>query len=176
MKKIRTDFEPQFWAVGKRHSAVKLMESFFQCNELTISKERLGNIMHYAVKRDRWIREEPSVILHFNHSMRAFVRACYLMTLKNRKWSVDTRLEEISPWVLGLLSEKEYRNPSLVFRKAFKEYTVKEFDYFMSGMVYFSLGIYDHLPERNIVMPYIHLIKMLDAGHLMLERRGKKTN
>lgn len=63
--------------------------------------------------------------------------------------------------------------PLLVFKKAFQEYNIEEFDYFMSGMIYFSLGAYDHVPERNMVSPYIHLTKMLDAGHLILERRGK---
>ncbi|MFP3594838.1 hypothetical protein SB689_23125, partial [Chryseobacterium sp. SIMBA_038] len=71
---------------------------------------------------------------------------------------------------------KEYQNPLLVFKKAFREYSIREFDYFLSGMVHFSLGAYDNLPERNLVIPYIHLIKMLDAAHLILERRGKKMN
>ncbi|WP_262884118.1 hypothetical protein [Chryseobacterium panacisoli] len=43
----------------------------------------------------------------------------------------------------------------------------------MSGIVYFSMGAYDKLPETNLVNPYIHLLKMLDAAHLMLERRGR---
>ncbi|MGE8536701.1 MAG: hypothetical protein ACN6OJ_19165, partial [Chryseobacterium sp.] len=68
----------------------------------------------------------------------------------------------------------EYRNPLLVFKKAFREYTLKEFDYFMSGIVYFSMGVYENLPERNIVMPYIHTVKMLDAAHLILQRRREK--
>ncbi|WP_336959172.1 hypothetical protein [Chryseobacterium contaminans] len=52
---------------------------------------------------------------------------------------------------------------------------IKEFDYFMSGMVYFSMGVDENLPEKNIINPYIHLIKMLDAAHLILERRGEKV-
>lgn len=172
MKKIQTDFDPQFWA-GKR-SGLQLIETFFQFNELDVSKERLSNIMNYAVKRNSWIHEDPAVIFQFHQSMRSLIRAGYLMMLKERKWTIDTRPEKISPWVLGLLSEKEYRNPLLVFRKAFREYTLKEFDYFMSGIVYFSMGTYENLPERNIVMPYIHTVKMLDAAHLILQRRREK--
>ncbi|MGG5208115.1 hypothetical protein ACQWU4_04150 [Chryseobacterium sp. MIQD13] len=52
---------------------------------------------------------------------------------------------------------------------------IKEFDYLMSGIIYFSMGVYEHVPERNIINPYIHLIKMLDAAHIILER-GKKTD
>jgi len=174
MKKIKTDFETCLWAESRKRSGLQLMETFFQFNDLTASKKKLHNIMNYAVKRNSSIKDDPSVLFHFRQSMQSFVRAGYLITLKEKKWAVNTQLEDVSPLVLGLLSEKEYQNPMLVFKKAFKEYSIKEFDYFMSGMVYFSLGIYDHLPERNIVNPYIHLIKMLDAAHLILERRGKK--
>ncbi|WP_223559076.1 hypothetical protein [Chryseobacterium lathyri] len=174
MKKNRTDFDTRFWAVRRKHSGVKLMEIFFQLNDLAASKERLNSIINYAVKRNSWIKEDPSVIFHFRQSIQSFIRAGYLITLKEKNWAANTQLEDVSPLVLGLLSEKEYRNPLLVFKKAFREYSVQEFDYFMSGMVYFSLGVYDNLPERNIISPYIHLTKMLDAAHLILERRGKK--
>ncbi|MGG7468792.1 hypothetical protein ACVVIH_07565 [Chryseobacterium arthrosphaerae] len=174
MKKIKTDFNTRFRA-GKKRSGLQLMETFFQFNELDVSKERLGNIMNYAVKRNSWINEDPAEIFEFYQSMRSFIRACYLIILKERKWTVDTKTEKISPWVLGLLSEKEYRNPLLVFKKAFREYTFKEFDYFISGIVYFSMGVYENLPERNIVMPYIHTVKMLDAAHLILQRRREKN-
>ncbi|WP_223559122.1 hypothetical protein [Chryseobacterium lathyri] len=173
MKKIKTDFDTWFRA-GKKRSGLQLMETFFQFNELDVSKERLSNIMNYAVKRNSWINEDPAVIFQFHQSMRSLIRAGYLIMLKEKKWTVDTQQEKISPWVLGLLSEKEYRNPLLVFIKAFREYSIKEFDYFMSGIVYFSMGVYENLPERNIVMPYIHTVKMLDAAHLILQRRREK--
>ncbi|MFN1217595.1 hypothetical protein ACKW6Q_11555 [Chryseobacterium kwangjuense] len=173
MKKIKTNFDPRFRAVKKR-AGLQLMENFFQFNELEVSKERLSNIMNYAVKRNSWINEDPAVIFQFHQSMRSLIRAGYLMMLNERKWIVDSQPEKISPCVLGLLSEKEYRNPMLVFKKAFREYTIKEFDYFMSGIVYFSMGVYENLPEKNIVMPYIHTVKMLDAAHLILQRRREK--
>ncbi|SHL56089.1 hypothetical protein SAMN05444360_102327 [Chryseobacterium carnipullorum] len=173
MKKIKTDFETHLWADSRKRSGLQLIETFFQLNDLAASKRTLHSIMNYAVKRNSWIKEDPSAIFHFRQSMQSFVRAGYLITLKEKKWAINTQLEDVSPLVLGLLSEKEYQNPMLVFKKAFKEYSIKEFDYFMSGMVYFSLGIYDNLPERNIVNPYIHLIKMLDAAHLILQRKAK---
>ncbi len=173
MKKSRTHVETRFWAVDKKRSGLQLMETFFQFNDLAASKEMLNNLMNYAVNRNSWIHEDPAVLYQFHQAVQSFVRAAYLIDLKEKKKAAHVHLENLSPRVLGLLSEKEYQNPLLVFKKAFKEYSVKEFDYFMSGIVYFSMGMYNHLPERNIVNPYIHLIKMLDAAHLMLERRGK---
>jgi len=85
--------------------------------------------------------------------MRSFIRAGYAIAIKEKKGTFNTVTEEVPPFVLGLLSGKEYKNLLLVFRKAFREYSIQEFDYFMSGMVYFSLGMYDNLPERNIINP-----------------------
>ncbi|MFP3835557.1 hypothetical protein [Chryseobacterium sp. SIMBA_028] len=176
MKKTRIPCEPPCWAVPKKQSGLQLMETFFQLNDLPVSKERLNSMMSYAVKRNSRMNEDPAVVFQFHQSMRSFVQACYLTMLKDRKWAGHMPLENVSPLLLGLLSEKEYQNPLLVFKKAFREYSIREFDYFLSGMVHFSLGAYDNLPERNLVIPYIHLIKMLDAAHLILERRGKKIN
>ncbi|SHF71238.1 hypothetical protein [Chryseobacterium vrystaatense] len=173
MKKNRADFQSRLGTDTKKHSALQLMENFFKLNDLAASKERLNSIMSCAVKRNSWIKEDPSDIYQFHQSIQSFIRAGYLITLKEKKKSTNIQLENTSPLLLGSLSEKEYQNPLLAFKKAFREYSVREFDYFMSGMVYLSLGVYDHVPERNMVCPYIHLIKMLDAGHLILERRGK---
>lgn len=174
MKKNRTDFQSRMGKDHKKYYGLQLMESYFQFNDLTASKEQLNNIMNYALKRNSRIQEDPSVILHFYQAMRSFIRAGYFIAMKEKKVLINTPLEEVSPLVLGLLSEKEYQNPLLVFKKAFKEYSIQEFDYFISGMAYFSLGVYSNLPERNMINPYIHLIKMLDAAYLLLERRKNK--
>lgn len=176
MKNNRTTFETRFRAGGRKRSGIKLMKTYFQFNDLAASKEQLSSIVNCAVNRNTWINEDPAVIFQFHQSMRSFVRAGYLIALTEKKGSINIQLENPSPLLLGLLSEKEYQNPLLVFKKAFKEYSIKEFNYFLSGMVYFSLGIYDNVPERNIISPYIHLTKMLDAAHIILERRGEKVS
>ncbi|MFZ4930369.1 hypothetical protein [Chryseobacterium sp. Mn2064] len=174
MKKIRTNLHLRLGKDRKKYCGLQLMETYFKLNDLTASKELLNDITSYAVKRNSWIKEHPSVILHFQQAMRSFIRAGYFITLQEKKKTATNQLENVSPLVLGLLSEKEYHNPLLVFKKAFKEYSIKEFDYFISGMVHFSLGIYDHLPERNIIAPYIHLTKMLDAAYIIIDRKGKR--
>ena len=173
MKKTRTGIQSRLGKDRKKYCNLQQIKTFFQFNDLAVTKELLNNIMSYALKRNSWIKEDPSVIYHFHQAMRSFVRAGYFLMLKEKKLFVNTQLENVSPLALGLLTEKEYQNPLLVFKKAFKEYSIKEFDYFISGMVYFSMGVYQNLPERNMINPYIHLIKMLDAAYLLLERKEK---
>ena len=76
----------------------------------------------------------------------------------------------------GSLSGEEYCDPVLVFRKAFKKYRPEELEEFLSDIVFFSLGTFNNVPERNIVGPYLHLLKMLDAAWLIVERKNRKKD
>nr|WP_315035169.1 hypothetical protein [uncultured Chryseobacterium sp.] len=174
MKKNKVDVKTRC-RTHKKSSALEQIETFFHCNDLVTSKEMFNNIMNSVVKRNAYINEDPVAIFQFHRSMRSFIHTGYRLMMKERKWAVNTQLENVSPALFGLLSEEEYQNPILVFQKAFREYSIREFEYFISGMVYFSMAVEKNLPEKNMVSPYIHLIKMLDAAHLILERRGEKT-
>ncbi|MFY7843778.1 hypothetical protein, partial [Chryseobacterium gambrini] len=172
MKKNSIDFESRFWCGRKKHSALPLMEIFFQFHDWVTAKEYLNLIMQYAVQRKTRIPEEPSVIFYFHQSLRSFIRAAYSLRKDRGKWLVHELSEHKTPMLQGSLSEKEYHDPAKVFRKAFKKYRLEVFEGFLSEVVYFSLGTFNNVPERNIVDPYLYLIKMLDAAWLILEREN----
>lgn len=104
MKKTTTDFKTHCRASYKKHSAVQEMEVFFQLNDLADTKERLNRIVSYAIKRNACNNEDSFVIFQFHQSMRTFIRAGYFIMHKERKWTVNMQLGNVSPWVLGLLS------------------------------------------------------------------------
>ncbi|WP_294323567.1 hypothetical protein [uncultured Chryseobacterium sp.] len=174
MKKKKTDLESRFWSGRSKLSPVSLLEAFFQFHDLATAKERLSRIMAYAVQGKVRISEDPSVVFHFHQSLRSFILAGYGLRKKSGKWSVGTLPGQGSALELGSLSEEEYRDPVLVFRKAFQEYRPAQFLDFLADVVHFSLGIFNHVPEGNIVGPYLHLCKMLDAARLMVERRTQE--
>ncbi|WP_294312755.1 hypothetical protein [uncultured Chryseobacterium sp.] len=174
MKKKKTDLESRFWSGRSNPSPVPVLEAFFQFHDLATAKERLNRMMAYAVQGKVRISEDPSVVFHFHQSLRSFILAGYGLRKKSGKWSVHTLPEPNSPLVQGSLSEKEYRNPVLVFRKAFKKYRPAQFLDFLADIVYFSLGTFNNVSEGNIVSPYLHLCKMLDAARLIVERRDQE--
>ncbi|MDV3551842.1 hypothetical protein CMU52_17305 [Elizabethkingia anophelis] len=135
----------------------------------------LNNIMIYAGKKKNAINEDSSAIFHFHQALRSFVRACYAIRLKEWTWEINSNPEKRSPLMQASLSDEEYLNPILVFQNAFEEYSIKDFDYYIAVAVYFSMGIYAHAAESKMFAPYIHLIKMLDAAQLILERRTRKN-
>ncbi len=174
MKKKKTNFESRFWSGRSKHSPVPLLELFFLFHDLATAKERLNRIMQYAVQGKTRIPEDPSVVFHFHQSLRSFVRAGWCLRKKSGKW-IEQEVPQDSPLMRGSLSGEEYRDPVRVFRKAFKEHRLEDFEEFLSDVVYFSLGTFNNVPDRNIVGPYLHLVKMLDAAWLILER-GKDKN
>lgn len=135
----------------------------------------LSKIMIYAGKKKTAINKDSSAIFHFHQALRSFVRACYAIRLKETTCEMNSNLGSFSPLMQASLLDDEYLNPALVFQKAFAEYGIKDFDYYIAVAVYFSMGIYAHAAESKIFAPYFHLIKMLDAAHLILERRIQKN-
>ncbi len=169
MKKNK-NFESRFWSGRKKHSALRLMDVFFQFHDLITAKERLNCIMQYAAQRKTRIPEDPSVVFHFHQSLRSFLRAGWCLKNRHGKWLAHTLPGQSSPLSQGSLTEEEYRDPAKVFQKAFKEYDLEEFEEFLAEAVYFSLGTFNNVPEHKMVGPYLRLIKMLDAAWLILKR------
>jgi len=176
MKKNNIDFESRFWSGRSTPSPVSVLELFFEFHDLATAKERLNLIVQYAVQGKMQIPEESSVVFHFHHSLRSLIRAGWCLRKKSGKWIGEAASEQSSPLMYGSLSEEEYRDPALVFYKAFKEYRTEQLEDFLSDIVYFSLGTFNHVPECPIVGPYLHLIKILDAAWLVVERKNRKKD
>lgn len=172
MKNKKTDFETRFWSGTRKHSAIGLLEAFFQFNDLGEVKETLSMMLQCSVQPKVRIRKEPAEIFHLYQSLRSLVRAGRLIGGKAKK-EMFSASENIPLIIPNSLSKEEYQNPVRVFRNAFKVCSLKEYDEFLSTMVYFSLGNSRCDQENRIVIPYIQLVKMLDAAWLIVERNSK---
>ncbi len=128
--------------------------------------------MIYAGKKKAAINEDSSAIFHFHQALRSFVRACYAIRLKKTTWEMNSSHENHSPLIQASLSDEEYLNPTLVMEKAFAEYSIKDY---IAIAVYFSMGVFKNAEQSSLISTYIHLTKMLDAAHLILERRIPKS-
>lgn len=106
----------------------------------------------------------------FQFNDRSLVRAGRLIGEKTKKGTFEAFSDTCPSIMLAYLSAEEYRNPVQVLRHAFKTFTLQEYDEFLSAAVYFSLGNQRCEEERRIMVPYIRLIKMLDAAWLITER------
>ncbi|SEM65030.1 hypothetical protein SAMN05421856_10572 [Chryseobacterium taichungense] len=174
MKKKKIDFEAEFWDSHQKHSCMTLIDAFFQMDDLPAVKEILCDVMNYSTQPKVLLKNNPYLVFHFYLCIRSFIRAGYLIQFKSKKWKVNDPPEYKSRLLQGLLSDKEYRNPFLVFQKAFKEFSLKEFEYFITEFIYFSLANSYDIPTDTNVAHFIHLTKMLDAAQIIRERGIEK--
>jgi len=170
MKNKKRDFGARFWSGTRKHSAIGLLETFFQFNDLAMVKEALTTMVQYSVQKNTRITGHPEEIFHLHQSLRSLVRACCLIGKKEKKERFRASPETHPPMPPGFLSAEEYQHPVKVFRKAFKTCSLEEYDDFLSAVVYFSLGDLRCEEERRIVIPYLQLMKILDAAWLIVER------
>lgn len=76
---------------------------------------------------------------------------------------------------MASLTKEEYANPFVVFQKAFAEKTPGEFEFFLCEIVHLSLSPYTEEYDFDLMTPYLHVIKMLDASQLLRERVVEKV-
>ncbi len=177
MKKKKIDFESGGWSGSCHLSAVGLMETFFQFYDLPAAKNLLAEMMAYSRKAKVLKKENPSEVFHFYLALRSLVRAAGRMQnkIKKPKFHAIAEPRAVSGLMLGSLSEKEYRNPVLVFQKTFREFNIHDFDSFLSDLTSFSLGTFQKGPEGDIVTPFLLLNKILDAAQLIFERASASS-
>ncbi len=58
----------------------------------------------------------------------------------------------------------------MVLQNAFEARTLQQFEFFLCEITELSLSPYNVDPDSDLMTPYIHLIKMLDAAEIMKER------
>lgn len=170
MKKKKINFDAEFWASDKITCPLKLIEAFFQYDDLNHYKHVLTEVGSHAYEKKVYKQEYPGDVFMFYLCMRSFIRACYLLQFKNKKWETNDPPEFTSYLLQGCLTDEEYINPFLVFRKAFEEVSLKEFDYFLKESIHLSLCPCSYISDSNMISPLVYLLKMLDASRIIHER------
>ncbi|OXE98658.1 hypothetical protein BC749_10733 [Flavobacterium araucananum] len=179
MKKKKKNFETKFWAGFEAENPFEASDALFDFAHLDYYKRNLTQALLYSFKEEICSNDKPSEIFIFYKAICSFLKTYYCLHKKSSKWRVKESVRTEDVFHLTSLTKQEYDNPFTVFRKAFAEKSLKEFEFFLSEIVSLSLSPYKGDGDIDLTTPYIHLIKMLDAGELMRERgleKIKKVN
>lgn len=174
MKKNRIAFESIFWAGHEIKSSSQVLEAFFDFAHLDCYKEILCEAFLYVHKKKVYKKDYPGQVIVFYTALRSFLKVCFLLQYKNKKWKVKKPSDCKSKLHLASLTMEEYENPFLVFQRAFAEKTIDEFEFFLFEVIHLSLSRCTEEFDYDLITPYIYLIKMLDASQLMRERGIEK--
>ena len=111
MKKKKTDFEAKFWSGTRKHTAINLLETFFQFNDPAATKQTLNEMVQASVQKNTRIAKEPAEIFHLYQSLRSFILVAHHIAKKAKKGKFKISSEVSFPKTTISLSEKEHRNP-----------------------------------------------------------------
>lgn len=131
--------------------------------------------MRCSVQQKSRITGHPGEIFHLHQSLRSLVRVCCLIGKKAKKGAFHASPEDHPSMSAGSLSAEEYRDPVKVLRLAFKTCSPEAFEDFLSAAVYFSWADVRYEEEGRIIIPYLQLMKILDAAWLIAERASKEN-
>ena len=174
MKKNKIALENDFWARYEAGKTFKAITAFFDYASLDYYKQTLSEVVMYSYKRDVYMQDNPSDVFIFYNAVSSFIKVCYGVNMKSKKWKVKESLRTETVFHLSSLTKEEYENPFMVFQKAFNGITPEEFELFLCHILELSLSPNGGEPESDLTTPYIYLIKMLDAVELIRERGVEK--
>jgi hydroxymethylpyrimidine pyrophosphatase-like HAD family hydrolase len=174
MKKNKISFETSFWAGYATGNPLKAINAFFDFADLDYYKQSLNEAVIYSYKTKVYKEHNPSDVFVLYTVVSSFLKVCYCLQEKSKKWKVKESLRSETVFHLSSLTKEEYDNPFIVFQKAFEEKTLEEFELFLCQILELSLSPRAGNPDSNVTTPYIHLIKMLDAVELIRERNVEK--
>lgn len=170
MKKNKISFETRFWAGFVARNPFEAFDAIFDFAHLDYYKQNLSEAVLYCHKRKVLKQDAPCNVFVFYTAICSFLKVCYCLKDKNKKWKVKESSRCETVFHLSSLTKEEYDNPFLVLQNAFEASTLQQFEFFICEITELSLSPYYVDPDSDLMTPYIHLIKMLDAGELMKER------
>lgn len=170
MKKNKIYFETNFWAAYEIGNPFEVIDAFFDYAHLDQYKQRLGEEFLYINRQDVYKKDYPGQVFVFYTALRSFLKTCQCLQYKGKKWRVKQSSECKSVLHQASLTKEEYADPFMVFQTAFAAQSLDDFEFFLSEITHLSMSPYTIEFDTDLITPYIHLIKMLDASQLMRER------
>ncbi|UTN02816.1 hypothetical protein L0669_15935 [Flavobacterium bizetiae] len=170
MIKNKISYDTGFWASFATGNPFTVINAFFAFADLDYYKQTLTETVFYSYKTKVYGKENPSDVFVFYTALSYFIKVCYALKKKNKKWKVKASLHSETVFDLSSLTKQEYENPFIVFQKAFNKKTPKEFEFFLCQILELSLSPSPADPVFDLTTPYVYLIKMLDAVALIRER------
>lgn len=173
MKKQKMSFETNSWARCEVKKPSGVIDAFFENDALDNYKQTLGGVMASIRYDTVYNAHNPGAVFAFYMALRSLLRACYDLQSKKTRSNTDAH-ECRSVLHQASLTKEEFNDPYLVFRNAFADKKLAEFEFFLCEAVELSLSKHTDDGYWDVMAFYIHLVKMLDAAQLLRDRRREK--
>lgn len=176
MKNKKIPLEPGFWTDDSITDPFELIDAFFDFHHHDGYKKVLQEMMTFTQKKEICRKEYPGQIFLLYTAFRSFLRSCYRLQFKGHQWKMKETepVEAGSKLYLASLTVEEYQDPFAVFKNAFEEKSLEEYDFFLCETVHLALSPYIDPSGKDMMTPFFQFTKMLDAAQLLKERGIEK--
>ncbi|SEM65052.1 hypothetical protein SAMN05421856_10573 [Chryseobacterium taichungense] len=174
MKNNKISLETHFWSGQEVENPFEFIEVFFEYGNLDYYKETLNQFLFHTEQQKLYEKGYPGQIFILYTAFRSFLKACFKLRSKSEKWKVRKALEKRSILEQASLTSEEYQNPFVVFQNAFIDTAFEEYEFFLCEITHLSLSPFGEEFDYDLITPFIHLTKMLDAAQIIRERGIKK--
>jgi len=174
MKKTKILLDASPWAGSGIDDPYSLLGALFDLSHLEYFKEILNEMMFHISTSKSISEKHAGTAITMYTAFHSLLRTSYI--LNRKKYKLVEPADEAKHLSLGSLTKHEYQNPFIVFENAFARHSLAEFDSSIYEILYFSMSSHADSPDYDLITPYIHLTKMLDASWLVYQRGIEKKN
>lgn len=174
MRKIKILLDASPWAGSRINEPYDLLGAFFDFAHLDQSKEILNEMIFYSSLPKSISEMHDSTAITMYTAFHSLLRTAYVLN-QTPYTLIEQPIEDVKHLNLGSLNKEEFINPFIVFQNAFDRHSLEDFDVALYEMLYFSMSVHFDSPDSDLLSPYIHITKILDASWLVYQRGIKKN-
>lgn len=175
MKNKKISFETKFWNGNEISNPFDAVNAFIAYGHIDYYKQVLSDVVLSTQKEEIYNKGHLDDVFIFYTLMRSFLKSSRRLPYDSDKWKYREAVTDCGSVLhQSSLSTAEYNDPFMVFRNAFNTLSLADFECFLCEIISLALSPYLAGYEIDLITPYIHLIKMLDAAQVLKERGVEK--
>ncbi len=171
METIKIPLDSHIWAESSMECPYEMIDRLYDSVNTSELRNYLDLIISYAYyhkapsKKKNWNLITNYSVFH------SILRAMYVMNSNPTVYFLNDLdeivLDNINPFMIGSLSEEEFRNPFLVFKNILAQKSLLVLDKELYELFFCGNNIHESAPSCNLIEFYLQLVKILDAISLI---------
>ena len=171
MKQIILPLDASPWAGCEVRCPFSLIDAVFDFAQPEYYKNTLTELVTFMFKPKIYHKKSPDHTFIFFAVLQSLLRAAYLIHCKSGQYKINAPKKESTKLCYGFLSSKEFQNPLIVFKNAYACKSLEGMNLALFEMVSYALNPFSDYPTWDLISPYIHISKILDASWQIHQRR-----
>ena len=171
MKQIQLPLDTSPWAGREIRCPFSLIDAVFEFAQPEYYKNTLTELVTFMFKPKIYHKKSPDHTLIVFAVLHSLLRAAYLIHCKSGQYKITAPKKESIKLCYCSLNSKEFHNPLIVFKNAYSCKSQEGLSLALFEMVSYALNSSSDYPTWDLITPYIHLCKILDASWQIHQRR-----